>query len=358
MLEASTEDEVCEAVTGSERLLPVGGGTKPAASEPARGADALDVSGLAGFVAYDPAELTFRARAGTRLRDIATELGEHGQHLPFEPPLADAGATLGGAVASGTSGPGAFGSGGIRDFITGVRIVDGRGRAISGGGRVVKNAAGFDLPKLMVGSAGRLGVITEISCKVFPRPGATATLAFPHETLEAAVKTIGTLARGPVAADAIELEPSGRVIVRLAGQAKLQDGRAKRVEGAVGASAERLGDDEAAALWRSLAELSWAPPGSLVVRVPVTPALVPSLDAVLDGAERRYSIAANLAWIAWPPEAPAADLGALLAGMRLTGAPVLGPAAPALIGHPTGGAFADRVRGALDPDGRFEAVAA
>lgn len=354
----STEDEVCEAVTDLLRALPVGGGTKPAASEPANGSVALDVSRLAGVVSYDPAELTFTAKAGTPLRDIGDELGIHGQFLPFEPPLADAGATIGGAVATATSGAGAFGSGGVRDFVTGVRIVDGCGRAIAGGGRVVKNAAGFDLPKLMIGSAGRLGVITEVSCKVFPRPGATATLALAHGSLGDAVKTVSALARGPVAADAIELEPSGRVVVRLAGHESLLAARTERVGQALGVGAAPLGEEEAADYWHSLRELTWVPPESLLVRVPITAALISSVDATLDGAERRYSIAGNLAWVAWPASRPVGDLNRLLADMRLTGAPVLGRAAPPLLGHQPGSAFADRIREALDPEGRFGAVAA
>src|SRR5690606_25923261 len=102
----------------------------------ADGATLLDVGGLRGIVDYDPAELTFTARPGTPLAQIAAALAEHGQYLPFDPPLVEAGATLGGTVAAGVSGPGAYRYGGVRDFVLGVRFIDGTGQLRRAGGRV------------------------------------------------------------------------------------------------------------------------------------------------------------------------------------------------------------------------------
>src|SRR5207253_308179 len=133
-------------------------------------------AGLRGITEYDPSEFTFTAGAGTPVREIVAALAERGQYLPFDPMLADAGATLGGTVAAGLSGPGRFRFGGLRDFILGVQFVDGEGRVLRMGGKVVKNAAGFDLPKFFVGSVGRFGILTELTFKVFPRPVATRTL--------------------------------------------------------------------------------------------------------------------------------------------------------------------------------------
>ena len=132
-------------------------------------------------------ELTITALAGTPVRVVQAALAAHGQHLPFDPPLARAGATLGGVVAAGTSGPGRHRHGGVRDFIIGARFVDGTGALVGGGGRVVKNAAGFDLPQLMVGSMGRLGVLVEVAFKVFPAPPAWGTLAAEAPGLDAAL---------------------------------------------------------------------------------------------------------------------------------------------------------------------------
>ena len=99
------------------------------------------MSGLAGVVDYDPAELTFTALPGTTLAEIDAMLAANGQHLPFDPPRLGDGGTIGGAVAAGVTGPNGF-SAGVRDFVVGVRFVDGTGRLAMGGGRVVKNAAG------------------------------------------------------------------------------------------------------------------------------------------------------------------------------------------------------------------------
>ena len=165
-----------------------GGGSKPGLSTPGDDVTVLDMSGLRGVVEYEPNEFVFTALAGTPVAEVVAMLAEHGQYLPFDPPFAAAGATLGGAVASGLSGPGRYRYGGVRDFVIGVRFVDGLGQLVRGGGKVVKNAAGFDLPKLMVGSLGRLGALVELSFKVFPKPPAFATLRVDYPSLAAASK--------------------------------------------------------------------------------------------------------------------------------------------------------------------------
>ncbi len=135
----------------------------------------------------------------------------------------------------------------------GVRFVDGTGRLITGGGKVVKNAAGFDLPKLMVGSIGRLGVIVQLSFKVFPRPAATLTFEFALGTLEQAVACVVALSRGPVELDALEILPGGVLLVRLGGTRRdARVARRRLVRQLVGAERSRrtTGDDERAALAR------------------------------------------------------------------------------------------------------------
>src|SRR4051812_30769686 len=149
----ATPEELSEAVRSMPQVLTVGAGTKPRLS--AVGAvPKLSTQKLSGIVEYEPDEFTFTALAGTPVREIAASLAERGQYLPFDPMLLDSGATLGGTVAAGFSGPGRFRYGGLRDFILGVRFVDGMGRLLRLGGKVVKNAAGFDVPKFMVGSLG------------------------------------------------------------------------------------------------------------------------------------------------------------------------------------------------------------
>src|SRR3954462_5507459 len=179
-----TPAELVDAIRATPRVLAVGARTKPRLSQVEEGVALLSTRGLKGIVEYDPSEFTFTALAGTPVREIASALAEKGQGLPFDPLMTDVGATLGGTVAAGLSGPGRFRFGGLRDFILGVRFVDGEGRLLRMGGKVVKNAAGFDLPKFFVGSLGRFGVLAQITFKVFPRPAFALTLRLTAGTIE------------------------------------------------------------------------------------------------------------------------------------------------------------------------------
>ncbi len=200
-------------------LRPVGGGTKTALSGVEPADVRLDLSQLTGMLEYQPDECTFTALAGTRIDAVEALLAEHGQCLPFEPPFATRGATLGGTVASGLNGPGRFHYGGVRDFLIGARFVDGEGRLVRGGGRVVKNAAGFYLHHLLLGSLGRLGVLVEVTFKVFPRPLATATLEVSCGSLSAALTALAALRCSAHEVDAVDLTPPGTLHVRIGGAA-------------------------------------------------------------------------------------------------------------------------------------------
>jgi glycolate oxidase FAD binding subunit len=342
---------VREALAAGEPLHPVAGGTHTAALPAGEADRVLDVSGLTGIVEYDPAELTFTARPGTTLAEIEEMLAANGQHLPFDPPRLGAGATIGGAVATGVTGPGGFGAG-VRDFVVGVRFVDGTGRLAAGGGKVVKNAAGFDLPKLMVGSLGRLGVIVELSLKVFPRPAATATVLFPTAGLPAGLAAVAALARGPIPVSALDLDADGAVTARIGGSAELIDARAARLTRALEPAGVRLEDD--ASHWEEARSFGWIDPDARLVVVPTSPRRIEALDAALEphGAARRYGLGANVAWIGWPGSASLDDLSALLAGQGMSGVAMTGPAlGRPLLGALAGGAFAARIARGIDPAG-------
>ncbi|WP_149140461.1 FAD-binding protein [Gemmobacter caeruleus] len=176
------EAELSEAIRAASGPLRVrGGGTRGAAREGA----VLETAGLAGIRLYEPGALTLVAGAGTPLAEIDAALAAEGQRLPFEVPdlravLGRAGvSTLGGVVAENAAGPRRVAVGAARDFCLGLRMVDGRGTVIRNGGRVMKNVTGYDLVKLMAGSRGQLGVLTEVALKVLPRPEAEATLCLP-----------------------------------------------------------------------------------------------------------------------------------------------------------------------------------
>ena len=170
-------DKVRKAAERGRPLRIRGGGTKDFLGQRLHG-ELLDTRPLAGIVSYEPSELVVTVGAGTRLRELEAALAEHRQCLAFEPPRFASGATVGGMVAAGLSGPARASAGAVRDFVLGVRVVNGRGEPLTFGGQVMKNVAGYDLSRLMAGSMGTLAVITEVSLKVLPLAPAEATLLF------------------------------------------------------------------------------------------------------------------------------------------------------------------------------------
>lgn len=189
-------DRVRAAAAGHTPLAIRGGGTKDFWGGRTLRGEVLDMRGLAGIVAYEPSELVVIARAGTPLAELEALLAEHGQCLPFEPPhfgagTAEAGpasgrvpgtqasaATVGGMVAAGLSGPARASVGAVRDYLLGATLINGRAELLRFGGQVMKNVAGYDVPRLMAGAWGTLGVLTEVSLKVLPVAPAEATLRF------------------------------------------------------------------------------------------------------------------------------------------------------------------------------------
>jgi len=171
--------ETVRAAGRAKRALRLrGGGTKDFYGQVLEG-EVLDTRGYSGIVAYEPSELVITARCGAKLAEIEAAMGECRQMLAFEPPhfaQFGSGATLGGTIAAGLSGPRRQAAGALRDFVLGVKIMDGRGDVLAFGGQVMKNVAGYDVSRLMAGSLGTLGIILEVSLKALPRPAAEATL--------------------------------------------------------------------------------------------------------------------------------------------------------------------------------------
>ena len=162
-------DQVRNALGRGTPLRIQGGNSKAMLGRPVEG-ELIDTSGHCGIVSYDPTELVLTARAGTPLQAIEEALHEAGQMLPCEPPHLGPRATLGGMVAAGLSGPRRPWSGSVRDFVLGTRVITGHGKLLRFGGEVMKNVAGYDVSRLMAGSFGCLGLLTEVSLKVLPRP--------------------------------------------------------------------------------------------------------------------------------------------------------------------------------------------
>jgi glycolate oxidase FAD binding subunit len=364
----TTIPELQSSVISQRQVLVRGGGTKPALSTPPRGvppegAALLDLSGLSGVLEYEPGEFTFTALAGTRVLDVQALLSEHGQYLPFDPPLAEAGATLGGTVASGLSGPGRYRFGGVRDFILGVKWINGAGEVVRGGGKVVKNAAGFDFPKLFVGSLGQLGVIAELTFKVFPKPEAYATLRCDYPRLAEALEALQKLYGSQLDIEALDFRPDARsttLYVRLGGLITALSARLERLSQLIGRGEVIEGADDAA-LWRNAREFEWVPRGATLAKVPLTPARIAPLEAALGETIilRRYSAGGQVGYLAIPPGADGlrTRLEATLNEQHLSGLVVFGQTDTVFIGVPRSEhAFARRVKQSLDPTARYAVI--
>ena len=168
-------DRVRAAASDRTPLRLRGAGSKDFYGETPQG-ELLALDSLCGIVSYEPSELVVTVRAGTPLAELEAALAERGQCLAFEPPRFGAAATCGGMVAAGLSGPGRASAGAVRDSVLGLSLLNGRGELLTFGGQVIKNVAGYDVSRLMVGALGTLGVLTDISLKVLPAAMAEATL--------------------------------------------------------------------------------------------------------------------------------------------------------------------------------------
>jgi glycolate oxidase FAD binding subunit len=177
-------EQILAAAADGRALRIRGGGTKDWYGQRLEG-DLIDTRAHSGIIDYEPTELVITARCGTPLAEIEAALAERNQMLAFEPPQFGEGATLGGAVASGLSGPRRASAGALRDFVLGATLMDGRGEVLRFGGQVMKNVAGYDVSRLLAGSMGTLGLMLEHSIKVLPRSTLESTIRFAMSEIEA-----------------------------------------------------------------------------------------------------------------------------------------------------------------------------
>ncbi len=238
-------ETVKAAAAGSRPLCIRGGGTKDFYGRAMVG-EVLDTRLLAGIVAYEPTELVITVQGGTLLADVEAVLATAGQMLPFEPPHFAAGATIGGVVAAGLAGPrraatnGYYGA--VRDFVLGVKLVDGRGDVLSFGGQVMKNVAGYDVSRMIAGSLGTLGVIAEVSLKVLPQPVATRTLRLTIRDAAQAIEKLNLWGGLPMPLTA-SAYCDGDLSLRLEGAQAAVDAAARKLGG------ERIEAAQAALFW-------------------------------------------------------------------------------------------------------------
>ena len=331
MLSPVVEQEVSDAVAGAEGPLRlVGGGTRPV-GRPVTG-EVLSVAGVSGIELFEPGALTIVARAGTPLAEIEAALAAENQRLPFEPMdlrglLGTAGEpTIGGVVAANASGPRRIQAGACRDSLIGVRFVDGRGTVVKNGGRVMKNVTGYDLVKLMAGSWGTLGVLTEVSLKVQARPETEATLVGRGLDLRAGVAALARALGSPwdiTGAAHLDVGGETETLVRIEGLAASVDYRVGALLGAGFDGWEVLRGADSAARWAAVRDVrAFAGDAVPVWRLSVKPGDAPAVaeNLVARGVAHRgvYDWGGGLMWLAVETEAADAGAGvirAVLAGV-------------------------------------------
>jgi len=304
----TTEADVTDIIKAAQAPLRiVGGNTRPIART---NGTALPVSGLSGVTLYEPGALTLVVKAGTPVAEIENALSAENQRLAFEPmdhrPLmgSEGVPTIGGVVAANVSGPRRIAVGACRDFLLGVRFVDGAGQIIKNGGRVMKNVTGYDLVKLMCGAYGTLGALTEVSLKVLPQAETEASLVIHGLSTDQAVTAMSAALGSPYEVTGAAVE-AGDTVVRIegfAGSVAYRTGELTRVLQAFGPVSVLDGPGASAARWAAIRDVTaFAGNKGDVWRISVRPSAAPAVVAGLpEGSETVLDWAGGLIWAAVP----------------------------------------------------------
>jgi glycolate oxidase FAD binding subunit len=324
--------------TATRTLLRIrGGGSKDWYGQDVQGT-VLDTTAYRGITDYEPTELVISARCGTPLAEIEAHLARHGQMLAFEPPHFGPGATIGGTVAAGLSGPRRQAAGAVRDFVLGAVLVDGQGEVLHFGGKVMKNVAGYDVSRLLAGSLGVFGLIAEVSLKVLPKPVAECTVQL-HMKEDEALRRLNEWGGQPLPVSASSWH-DGVLTVRLSGARSAVDAARARIGG------EPL--DDADDWWRALREHDgafFADAGSLWrLSLPtVAPPLALSGTQLIEwgGAQRWLKTSADAAAIRTAASRAGGHATLFRGGDRHAG--VFQPLAPAVL------AIHRQLKNAFDP---------
>jgi glycolate oxidase FAD binding subunit len=281
----------------------VSGGSKRLLGRPVAGAP-LSVAGLAGIVAYEPAELVLTARAATPLAMIEHELTARGQRLAFEPPSfgplfgTHDRQTIGGVVATNLAGSRRVSAGAARDHFLGCTAVNGRGETFSAGGRVVKNVTGYDLPKVLAGSWGTLAVLTEVTVRVVPLPETELTIVARAADPVAAVALMTAALGSPYDVSAAAFDPCQGCLLRIEGFAAAVEARAAGLTADLGLhDARALEGDASRAAWRALAGAESLAECACVWRISVPPSEAARVLASLDPDRYVLDWGGGLVWL-------------------------------------------------------------
>jgi glycolate oxidase FAD binding subunit len=388
-LEPTSLAALQDSVRGNQSVLAVGARSKPRLSQ-VDDCTLLSMGGLAGITEYQPSEYTFTALAGTPLRELEQILAKQGQAMPFDPLLSEAGSTLGGATATGLSGPCRFRLGGIRDFLLGIQYIDGAGQLIRAGSRVVKNAAGFDVPKLMVGSLGRFGILYELTFKVFPTVCERLSLRVRCTDPQQATRRLIEAASSRWELLALDYQPAQRsLLLQLGGPLPAIQLIAADIQRHWPGDVQTIEPDEAATCWETIRGLGLALAGAdpdgtgpegtgpegagperigpvsqpVVAQVVLTPTELPDLEQGLcqiEGVQSHYSVGGNVATLLIDGQENLPKVSKHLTELRLAGLVLQGYQSPLWLGvtaqESTNRAIDRAIQVALDPQHRFPSI--
>ena len=354
--EPEARDMVVRARTIQEPLSIRGGGTRKMLGRPIKTRVALSTSMLTGITLFEPAEMVFSARAGTPVAMIEKALAEESQMLPFEPMdhrylmATDSEPTIGGVFAANISGPARINRGACRDAAIGVRFVNGRGEIIKSGGRVVKNVTGLDLTKLLCGSFGTLGLVTEVSFRVIPRPERSVTLVLGGLTDRQAVEAMCRALGSPFDPDGVAHLPAGiagteaQTLIRIGNFSSSVDYRVRETSRRLRSfgTHSQLQETDSISLWRAVRNVEFLaePRDNAVWRLSIPPTKGPEAVALIAQSipefQHYYDWGGGLIWLAIAGAGNAAAV-AVRAAVAVTG------------GHATLVRASTELRSSVDP---------
>ncbi|MGJ8626301.1 MAG: FAD-binding protein [Sulfitobacter sp.] len=305
MIKPKNEKELAEIIASATAPFDIhGGGTRGIA----RAENVLSIAGLSGITLYEPGALTMVAQAGTPVDEIKKALAKENQRLAFEPMdhrglLGSKGApTIGGVFAANVSGPRRISVGAARDFLLGVRFVDGQGRVIKNGGRVMKNVTGYDLVKLMAGSFGTLGVLSEVSLKVLPKPETQATLVLQRLSDAKVVQVMSQAMGSPFEVTGAAHDPAlAQTVLRIEGfeaSVHYRMGQLRELLAGHGAEMDVLDATASVALWSDLRDVkAFQGTDGDVWRVSCKPSDAPMLAKLAAPKAHYFDWAGGLIWL-------------------------------------------------------------